>query len=119
VAADLDDLVDELEVVVGPHLGDQAELLGGLRAQQRLEHARAGVRVQVRRTAVAGLAQLLDVHGHVAQGIVVVALDHGQIDVQRANADPRRHAIRVGLDGERRRRRFLRCGRGAAEAVAG
>jgi hypothetical protein len=114
VAAHLDDLVEELEVVVRPDLGDHPQLLVRARPQERFEHAGPGVSVEVRRPTVARLAEPPDVHRHVAQRVLVLALDDRQIDVEGRDPDAGGHPILVRLHLQRADRR-LRLGRGGPE----
>ena len=57
VAPDFDDLVQEQLVVARPDLDHAAALVGRLGLEQRLEHPGPGVREQVGRAALAGLAE--------------------------------------------------------------
>ena len=69
----------------------------------------AGMREQIGRAALAGLAELLDVHRDVAQRVVVRRRrrrDDRQVDLQGGDPNPRRDAI--GREGRARRRRRRR-----------
>ena len=96
VAVDLGDDVQEALVVARPDLDDHADHLLAVRdlgrGQQRQEHPRPGVGVEVDRLALARLAErrVLVVHRDVAGGKPVGRLDDRQIDLERRDADPGR-----------------------------
>ena len=98
MALDLEDLV-QVDVAVGgvdlDQVADHALAVVPLRsAQERQEHALARMGVEVGRAGLRGLAEDLQVLGHVAQRVGALARpealgDDGQVDLEGGHDHPR------------------------------
>ena len=86
-----DDLVQEEHVVAGEHLHDHADhplaVVDLRRVQNRQEHADAGMGVDVRRTLLARLVQVGEIHRRVAQRESVRAAQDRQVNPEGRDDD--------------------------------